>query len=235
MAVAEVGTTSTLAVADTSATRTLNYTLDSGANCLVVRVHWLELGPTLNSVTWGGVAMTSIGAPSVSSGGHTVQMFRLVNPTPGTADVVATFSASQFYCIVAATGLSGVKTDSPNSSYQTGNATSSASPASIAAVTSKTGDLVINALTRDDDNGMTAQNQTSQYAVIDNDPSLVGCGGKAAGAASVDPEWTYTGTATWAMASVNFEAGAVTVPVGALTFTGLAPVIGKAILMPDEL
>lgn len=207
MAVAEVGSIGTLSDVAVSPTRSLSYTLDAAANLLFVWLIWAELGETLSTFTWGGVALTSVGTPA-NDGVHLVQFFIKTNPATGNANLVPTFTGDQFYIIMGAMGLSGVDTGTPTSSYVTGTATSQPSPASIDPVTSATGDRVVNGWSRDTTATATAQNQAEKFRILDNDPFLVGAGGTADGASSVDPGWTYSGNATWAMASVNIKAAA---------------------------
>lgn len=209
MAVAIVGTVGVFDTPAPGTSRTANYTLHASANLLFVMVHWTNAGVSISSVTWGGVAMTSVGAAVSDAGDHHTQMFYKTGPTTGNADIVVSFTGgSADFAVIGAYGLSGVDQTTPTSDYQTNTGNSAPSPADGPAVTSEVGDMVMNAFTRDGDNVLTAINQTEDYTGFD-DSFLVGAGGHADGAASVDPGWSWgAGNATWGMASVNVNASA---------------------------
>ncbi len=206
MSVVVVGTPDS-STSGTASTHDRSYALDGAANGLGVAVHWRD-ATTITSVVWdqGGSnqALTSCGAAASDADAQKTQLFYLVAPITGTRTLRVTFSGNTSFKVVGILGLSGLHQSTPISGYQSGTATSGASPATITDVSSAVGDLVFSAISADDAVDVTAQNQTAAWELVDNFVALRGAGGYASGATTVNPEWTYGANATWSMASINF-------------------------------
>lgn len=178
----------------------------ASATMLLVGVSYDDF--TFSTVTLGatynGVAMTSLGA--VNSNNNTagfIQVFYLLNPTPGSNSVVVTRTAGSVAGMLGGsqsyTGSSGA----PTVTTAFGNTTTP-----TVTVTSAAGDMA--AAFMCDGQGFTAANQTLRYRRNDNTVTASGNiqGEDAAGAASV----TLTGTTAtadwWGAIGVNIPAGA---------------------------
>ena len=96
------------------------------------------LGAGVSRVTYGGVALTQVGR---TAGNHAVEIWRLVAPTVGTANVVINFGGTTA-ASAGATTFNGVNQVTPTGTYA--GASGSSGLASVA-VTSAVGDLVIDA------------------------------------------------------------------------------------------
>src|SRR3990167_5864226 len=73
------------------------HTIATGANLLIVAVNARDFGagsPTITSVTWDGIALTSIVSALDSSLVERVALYYLLNPTAGTLNVSITCSAA---------------------------------------------------------------------------------------------------------------------------------------------
>ncbi len=88
------GTVSSVETGTGAASLTLtNHVVESGTTLLIVRVHQRPSSGNANptGVTWNGVAMTlAVGATGLN--GVNMSIWYLVNPTPATANIVASFS-----------------------------------------------------------------------------------------------------------------------------------------------
>ena len=91
----------------TAVTTTLSYTVGSGSNRLLV-VGVQTLTNAVTGVTYGGVAMTLAGRTTYVGARVGVAMYYLLAPASGTANIVASFSTSAAFSIVAAS-YTGVK------------------------------------------------------------------------------------------------------------------------------
>ena len=96
------------------------YTPAAGSNrILVVRVHGLRTSEsgafTVDSVTFGGVALTQAVTESTTSTSRTYRaaMWYLLNPSSSTGDIVVTFSHASNSTIIVASTLTGVAQTSP--------------------------------------------------------------------------------------------------------------------------
>lgn len=118
---------------------TWSHTVASGSDrALFVEISIGTTGTIANSVSYGGTALTLVGR-SVT-GTVPVEIWRLLNPTVGTANVVVTLSAATSV-VAGATTYNGVNQSSPVRTFYSafGNSTNS----SVTVVDSAAGDLVI--------------------------------------------------------------------------------------------
>lgn len=96
-------------------TMTWSHTVASGATLLVVAVTYAGGGSvTTSSVTYGGVPLTGYTRATSSAGANNrlVDLWYIVNPTPGTASIVVTQSGSND-CDAAAISWKGTSTSTP--------------------------------------------------------------------------------------------------------------------------
>lgn len=106
----------------------------SGTNRMLFVGLSINTSRTVSSVTYGGVAMTKINTQS--SGGITCELWYLINPTVGANNVVATFSGSGTYDVIAAS-YAGVR----QSNQPDGQSANNTSGTSIANTITSTRDL----------------------------------------------------------------------------------------------
>ncbi|MBI9087201.1 MAG: DUF2341 domain-containing protein, partial [Desulfobacterales bacterium] len=196
--------TATSAQTTNATSLTWSHTVASGTNrVLFVELAIDGLGAPASSVTYGGVALTQVGR---TAGNHAVEIWRLVNPAVGTANVLVNFSAS-----TAATGgattYNGVDQTTPTGTY-VGN-TGTGTTASVV-VSSATNDLVIDAENWDNSPaGYTVgAGQTQQWT--QTSVAQRGVSTTEAGAASVTMSSTVSSSAQWEVGAVSIRAVADT-------------------------
>jgi hypothetical protein len=122
---AQVEPTGSVSSATTGATAATSLTLadhevPSDATLLIVDVSAFRSGNTdaPTGVTWKGTAMTQVAHRVYDSGASKVTVFRLVNPEPGTGNVVITFALTHEIA-AGARQFSGVDTDTPLGTAET--------------------------------------------------------------------------------------------------------------------
>lgn len=202
MAVA-IGTDTDATLNSAATSTTVSHTVAAGTDCLVVRVgFWNNFGVTISSVTYGGVALTLVGANTVSGASDAGGTYRLLSPTVGTANVVVTFSGTGAPGGVNAANLSGVNTTTPTGTFATATGTSNTPSV---AVSGATDDLVLDVMATDLGSAPgVGAGQTAQYAVSSGGEG-VGISSEP-GAASVTMSWSRTGSADWSIGGVAFKA-----------------------------
>ncbi len=208
--------------ASTSASSlTWSHTVGSGSNgILIVSIATRDsAGGTVSSITYGGTALTFIGADT-SSKTH-AELWYLKAPATGTANIVVNLTSAENF-VAGATNFFGVNQTTPYGSVTTGNG--SGDPSLI--VASATGELVVDAVAdRDVDSETIGAGQTALWVTKNGTGSNDAWGGSSseAGAASVTMSWTTTGAGAgeWAAVAVSLKA-APAAPVVATTGTTLA-------------
>ena len=187
----------------------------------------------ITGVTYGGAAMTrkawidhqGVASPG-SSNAHSVEVWVKENPATGVQSVAITTTGTspvdEVYALSTYTGTGAVGTASTTSD----NA-NTATTASIAGVSSETNGIVIDALTTQETEDHTADGgQTERWDLSDGTGNRA-CGSTEPGAASVTVGWSWTTITRYAYAAIPVApaaASSVTVPVGALVFTGKIPI-----------
>lgn len=158
----------------------------TGSNLyLIVAVHQVVNGQASpSSVTYNGVAMSSLGARKESSSSEeSIELFGLANPATGTHDVVCTFGSSKTFKvgILSFTGTNGTV-----SGFGSDNHVLDGTGTTVT-VSSAVGDMVVTAFTIPDgvQQGTAGTGITSRYSANNS-----GKGGTAVGASSVVCTWT---------------------------------------------
>lgn len=197
--------------AGTAASMTWSHTVGGSDRLLVVFVGSQTSGtPDPASITYGGVALSKYGTSIVSSGAandEMIQVWTLVAPAVGTANIVVTYSpvaaasavsisltgvdqTTPLAAAVSSTGTTGTSGSSPAvSSAATGLVLSAVSAASNAAPTA-TG----TSQTRD--GSATSGATTPRYTAGSHQP----------GAASVTPSWSWGVSNGFVIAGLNVYA-----------------------------
>jgi hypothetical protein len=160
-------------------------------------------GVAVSGVTYGGVPLSLVGTGSEGGTGWLkVWIYRLVNPTSGTANVVVSFSTAPAYGgVVGVATFTGVHQTTPLGTFAT--ATGAGTPASVA-VSSATGELVFDTLAVNDGGSKqpaVGGGQTQRWNVFPTSGSVWGAGSTEPGAATVTMSWTNTPD-TWVIGAV---------------------------------
>jgi hypothetical protein len=107
----------------TSQTATLTYALTIPTSA-TDRVLYVEINSeenkTISTVTWGGVALTQVATKTRTTGNIRVEIWRLIAPATGTANIVITPSANA-YITSHATAFSSVNQTTPEDAISTGS------------------------------------------------------------------------------------------------------------------
>lgn len=203
MAVA-LGTGTTFTSSAAALSFTFSHTVTAGTDCLSVRVGgWFNTGQ-VSGVTYGGVAMTNVGRTNNATGNDHAEVWRLLSPASGAANVVMTITVSVDGLLIRADNLTGVNAAAPTGTYV--SATGSTGNPSVV-VTASSGDLVFDALGADNSAGGTLvvdASQAQQFNAVRN--GEWGAGSSETGAASVTMSWARSTNSTWALGSVAFKA-----------------------------
>jgi MSHA biogenesis protein MshQ len=185
---------------------TWNHTVGSGSNgILIVGISFRDGNVSVTSVTYGGTALTRIGAQNSGGNQNRTEMWYLLAPASGTASVHISMSASK---AVVATSISffGVSQTTPLGTAAF--ASSGGSTTASVTVTSASGQVVIDTVTANGDaRSLTAgASQTQQW----NSYSGSGDASNARGAGSTQTAGATTTTMSWTLgASKPWSIGAV--------------------------
>ncbi|MDA1016598.1 MAG: hypothetical protein O3A00_19345 [Planctomycetota bacterium] len=148
-------------------------------------------------------------------GNHTVELWQLVAPTVGKAEIVATFSGT-VQAVGGSASFNGVDQSIPTGSFQSTGGTGTKASLNV---TSAAGELVIDALfANDGPDASVGADQASQWndATGSGNGTVTGAGSIEAGGASVPMTWSFSSSKEWELAAVSLK------PVS----TNTAPVIG---------
>ncbi len=162
-------------------------------------------GRTVTGVTYAGQSLTLVGAQSGGANPVRVEIWRLVNPPSGTANVVVNLSGSTDGVSVGATTFTGVDQTTPLGTFASAIGTS-ASPS--VNVTSAAGELVYDVVAGKDATSLTqGANQTEQWELANSGGDQRGAASTEAGASTVTMSWSKTtsGTAEWAIGAVSIK------------------------------
>lgn len=215
-----VAIATTTGQSNSASTLTFSHTVSSGYNRLLMV--GISTGATssngtnaatVNSVTYGGVALTLVG--SVNAGGNVrTFMYALVNPTVGAANVVVTTSATT-PVVAGATSFSGVHQTTPYGTFYSNSTTSNASSASVTGISSAADELVYDVIAVDVDNSAPGalaigSGQTSRWNVTGATTRRVtGAGSTKVGSTSASMSRTWSGGQQYAMGAVSLKPASV--------------------------
>ncbi|MBS1213614.1 MAG: hypothetical protein H6R26_2231, partial [Proteobacteria bacterium] len=181
---------------------TWSHTVAAGTNrALFVELAIDGLGAAVTSVTYGGVALTQVGR---GTGNHAIEIWRLISPAVGTANVVANFGGTT-PAAGGATTFNGVLQSTPTGTFV--SATGTGTTASVT-VTSAAGDLVIDAqYWRNTSANMVGAGQTLQWSA--SNATMLGGSTSEAGATSVTMTGTCGASSQWEIGAVSIRASPV--------------------------
>ena len=176
---------------------TWSHTVGSGVDQILI-VGLSTDTTVVNSVTYGGQALTLIGSQDDPGGSSRVELWYLLAPPTGTNDIVATF-ADTTRAIGGATSWSGVNQTTP---LGTAVFASGSDGSATVTVTSSVGEVVVDALSANGNTATPGTGQTQRWNL--NQGGLTGAGSSKDGAAAVTMSWTVTDN--WAIGAVPLKA-----------------------------
>jgi hypothetical protein len=181
-------------------TFTVSHTTGTENNRLML-VGISEKNKVVNSVTYGGVALTLAGE-SISNGNAHMHLYYLLNPAPGTADVIVYLNGiPDKGIVVGVTTFSNVDQNTPLGTFA--SATTNTSTASVT-VTSATGELVYDVVNFHNKTITVGSSQTARYN-INSGGEVRGGASTQPGAASITMSWTGSGSDNWAIGAVSIK------------------------------
>jgi MSHA biogenesis protein MshQ len=197
-----------------SSSLTVSHTTSNGADrfMLVGVSLWNEDNETVSSVTYGGTGLTRIG--SVSNGNDSrVEIWKLLNPAAGTANVAITFSSRvQKGAGAGVMTFTGVDQISPHDTFQ--SRTGDSDEASIS-VSSASGDLVfVAAASEEQDDPLDIDAGTERWNVkVNGNKKFAGAGGTRNGSNSTTIRWDLGDSDDWAIAGLSINPSLASTPL----------------------
>ncbi len=185
---------------------TVSHTTGTGNNRLML-VGISQKNKLVNSVTYGGVALTLVGE-SITSSNARIHLYRLINPASGTANVVVNLSANPDKgIVVGVTTFENVDQTNPLGTFAA--ATGSSNSASVS-VASAAGELVFDLATYRNTTMTSGSGQTSLYNI--NSGGEIDGGGSSTkpGAASVSMGWNGASSQSWAIGGISIKPATIT-------------------------
>jgi hypothetical protein len=192
-----------------------NYTVGAGSNKALIVSVCIRNNTTVSTVTWGGTPLSLIGAVN-NTGNARVELWGLLNATPGTANVVVTMSAVANF-VVGAVAFSNVGTI-PAARFVSATGTSNAPSRTVG---SAAGELVVDALANLPATATIGAGQTPNWSSILVTGQVRGSGSREPGAASVTMSWTLSASVAWAIGAVPLTPASTTPPaISSVTYAG---------------
>ena len=187
--------------------RTWSHTVGAGLNrILIVGVSLNNGAGNVNSVTYGGTALVRIGSRTDGGLNTKIEIWKLVAPASGTANIVVTLSAAK-RIVAGSVSFTGVDQTTPNGAFASNvgaNATATVN------VTSATGELVIDTFATQGDSGPATvgggQTQRWNRNTGTNDGNeVLGGGSTEPGAPNVTMSWGLGQAQDWSIGAVSLK------------------------------
>ncbi|TAH34232.1 hypothetical protein EYC59_03015 [Candidatus Saccharibacteria bacterium] len=194
-----------------------SYTVNSGSNFLLVRLmHWRNPGTTVSGITWGAQNFTLIGRQPHNNTQDIVEMWRLVNPNPGTANVVISYTDALNESSAWIDAWTGVDTANPTGTLAGANVSSSTDTPTVNA-TSIAGDMVVDAMIAYIFGTITADASQTVDGILDEDQAInsLGASHETAVGTSTTMSWSLTSDIIWAIAAVALKPAAASNTIAA--------------------
>lgn len=205
-------------------TNNFNHTTGTGANRLLVVGVATNIrsapGTTVTSITYGGTALTSLGAHNDVGNTRRVEMWYLLNPASGTNAVNVTFNISTggatVGIVAGATTFTGVDQTVPLGSFV--SADGAAAGNSQLDVPSVVNGMILDTLATGGDQTVTIPGpQVSQWntstASGTDPPGVTSSGSSRTGAPSVPLSETFNGTSNWSLGAISINPTAADIAV----------------------
>jgi hypothetical protein len=180
----------------------------SGSNRLArVGIAFATNGGELESVTYGGIAMTLRGAALHASAFLQVAMLELVAPPTGEQLIVATFSQPIVSIIASSQSYTGVNQSTPSDTAQVTN--NGAGGTASKSVSSNAGDMVTDVICLDfsNINREAAEGQTERFSDKEESNGYSGAGSDRPGDTTpVTMAWTFDASVGFCHVAANIRA-----------------------------
>ena len=190
----------------TTASLTFSHAVTAGPNrALVVVTAHRDGNLNVTAITYGGVALTQAIQQNGNANNNEVNIWYLLNPTVGSANVVVTLSGSARVA-AGAINLTGVHQTTPVGTAAGAAATSAAPSVTVGGAVNE---LVIGAVSANGDAVSVASAGGQSSIVNTGSGTAVGdirlAAASKAGAASVTVSWTLGASKAWGAAAVPFK------------------------------
>ena len=185
------------------------HTVGAGANrILIVGISYRDGNVSSTSVTYGGVALILIGAQNAGGNQNRTELWYLLAPSSGTANVAVLMSASK-KIDAASVSFTGVSQTTPLGTFSTATAQSTAASVNVS---SAPGAVVIDTVTANGDANSLAVNasQTQLWNTFsgNGDAGNARSGGSTKpGASTTTMSWTLGASKPWSMVAVSINPG----------------------------
>ncbi|EMI15641.1 Laminin G, subdomain protein 2 domain protein [Rhodopirellula maiorica SM1] len=204
---AAVDTTST--GTSTGGTVTVSHATSGTNRLMLVGVSLNQAaGETVTSVTYGSQNLTLVGVEE--NGDARIEIWSLVAPDIGTANVQVNFSGTTDGNTVGVTTFTGVDQSTPLGTFASNSAASGGTATTT--VTSAADEVVFSVVAVDDTvdyNLIPGTGQTERWDLLGGG-DISGGGSTQTGAASTNVEWTWSGNDNWALGGVSIKSVANT-------------------------
>ena len=179
---------------------------NQASRILLVKVSMTDAAAEVITITYAGVPLTKRRSLSLST--LRAELWYLVAPTIGTANVVVTFKTIVAGALVASESWYNVAQAVP---FLSGNTATGTSTAPSVTVTSVTGHVVTDCIAAEGNVTATVgAGQTQRYNAIQS-AALRGAGSSEAGAASVVMSWTLSSSVAWVSIALSLIPANITV------------------------
>jgi hypothetical protein len=155
--------------------------------------------PGPDTVTYGGTALTYAG--NHPSNGSQMQIWFLVAPATGAANIVATYSGATRDIVGGADSWTNVDQAKPVGSFVA--ASGSSSPATVD-VSSASGEVVVGCLVVGNVTATVGASQTQRWNVLEG-TTIRGAGSSEPGAGTVTMSWTLGSSSNWALGAIALK------------------------------
>ncbi len=179
-------------------TLSVSHTIGSGANRILVVGVASEREPVL-SATYAGQSLTKIGSQDDPANESRAELWYLLNPPVGTANVVVTLSNNR-ETVIGATSWTGVNQTTPLGTLSTANGNSGTASVNVA---SATGEVVVDVAANIDAGLLTVGPGQTQHWNR-NDVDVTGGHSNEPGAATVTMSWAMPSD-FWAIVAVPLK------------------------------
>jgi len=190
----------------TVSTLTWSHTVGSGSNrVLMVGTSLRDGNKTVTTVTYGGTPLTRRGFQNGAGNANRVEIWSLIAPSSGTANVVVSLSGT-IDVVGGAISFSGVDQATPFGTFVSAQGTSTAP--SVTA-TSAAGEVVLDTLATDGDaaSATVGAGQTEQWNLATGvaGGNVIGAGSTEPGASSVVMSWTLGVSKQWSIGALPLK------------------------------
>ena len=195
-----------------SNTLTFGHTTTTTANRVLlvgVSLNMTSVAATVTGVTYGGVALTSVGSHNDAGGTQRVEMWYLLAPASGTANVVVTVNLparGRVGVVAGATTFTDVDQTVPLGSFVSADGANAAY--SQLDVPSVVNGMVLDTLSINGAEGVTIpawQNSQWNQSTTDGTNDVTGSGSSRAGAPSLPFSETFSGNSNWSLGAVSIN------------------------------